>query len=162
MKTLIKNFTLRKYKGLGVSGKTVVAYPKGEGGGANGTTALDLGYGEYKFILDPTSNNSIISRFYEIYITGTSYQVDVDLGTWEWYVDDLEVDAEESFLFADLLDENGEALPTTLSDVHISLTPLKGRFGHISAKSDTEFTITLASEGGDEEGKFNVHIKVKK
>ena len=159
MKTLTRYPILQDERGTGKSGKTMVAYPAGTA--IHGTTASDEGYGRYKFLLDPTSDNLIISRLYDIYVNGVIYQKDMDLGLWEWYVSNVEVDAEQTFNFADLTDENGEVLPTTIEEAEIKLIPQRDRGGYISAQSDTDFTITLYSTGGADKGLFDVHIVVK-
>lgn len=159
MKILKKYFSLANQRGVGQAGETITAYPTGTVD--NGTNADDLGEGSYKFEINPggdASNPDKIARFYDIYIGGVSYQTKVDLGVWEWFCDDLEVDVEQTFNFADLTDENGKPLPATITNADVRIQDIGGSPGYISAQDNTSFTITLLGVGTAEKGTFNVHI----
>lgn len=159
MKKLTKYYTLRDERGRGVVGKTIVAYPIGTT--LHGTIATDDGYGKYTFIIDPTSDNLVISRFYDLYVNGIIYQSGVDLGLFNWYVSDTNVDAVESFNFADLIDENGEELPITLNNIQISLVAKNNRQAKV-VWTTTNLTITLDSSGDDNIGCYDLKIEVIK
>ena len=161
MKKITTYLVVRDTNGVAQTGVTINVYPAGTTNGA-GITVTHQGGGLYKVIIEPSVNVQCISKFYDIYLSGIKQQEKQFFEDWVWFVTDKEVDAEQTFNFADLVDENGEALPSTIPNAYIELTHLNDRLGRITAQTSTSFTVTLASSGNDEKGKFNFKIIVKK
>lgn len=160
MKILIDYCTVRDQHGEGQAGKTVVYYPYTTI--ANGTTAVDLGAGEYKVTIDPTANNNKIDRYYDIYVNAVKEHEKVWVAEWVWYVE-LAVNVSPKVVaFNALVDENGDALPTTIPNAKIEFCfPEKCRGFALTAHSDTGFTI-IASEYSDDDAilPVDLHFKV--
>ena len=152
--------TLLDQHGEGLTGQTLIAYPAGTV--ANGTTATDLGTGEYELVIDPLGNNAKMSKYYDIYIDGVLKQRNKFFQNWEWKVANKEIRKETTLVFADLTDENGDALPTTITNAEIILLPKADRLGLISAITDTNFTINVSTAGGADYGVFDIIIKKTK
>ena len=160
MKKITTYLVVRDINGIAQTGATVNVYPAGTTNEA-GIIITHQGGGLYKIEINPAINEQCISKFYDIYLEGVKRLESQFFEDWVWFVANKEVDAEQTFTFADLTDENGEVLPTTIEEAEIKLIPQRDRGGYISAQSDTDFTITLYSAGGADKGLFDVHIVVK-
>jgi hypothetical protein len=156
VKILTKFYKLEDSRGNGQPGYTVTAYPTGTV--SNGTAAADLTLGKYLWEIDSSSDNAKVARFYDIYVGAVMYEEKVDIGLWSWEASDKEINEEETIAFSSLTDENGDALPTTITNCKIELQAKADRAGHVSAQTTTGFTITLGSAGDASIGVFDIRI----
>lgn len=156
MKILIKDYKIEDQRGNGQPGLTLTAYPAGTV--LNGTEASDKTYGMYRWDIDSSSDNAKVARFYDLWVGSTLWREDVDLGLWYWEISDKEINEEETIAFSSLTDENGDALPTTITNCKIELQAKADRAGHVSAQTTTGFTITLGSAGDASIGVFDIRI----
>lgn len=168
MKTLIDYRTVRDQHGEIQTSQTVEWFPWGTS--SNGTAGADLGDGRYKGIIDPTANNAKIARYYDIKLNGVLKEEKVHIGEWVWWarstttVEGVSVTTSpQSFLFANLYDENDDALPTNIPNARVEVDSIaKGRLFFITAFSDTGFTIQAAQIGDDPPaGDLPINVKIK-
>ncbi len=153
MKKIYKYFKLEDITtGVGQPGLTLVAYPAGTT--ANGTTATALGYGRYLFEIDSTTNddgagNGAISKLYDLYVGGVLFQENVDLGLWEWFTSTSNLTTgANTITFASLVDENGDALPTTITNAFIIPVLADTNIGYfyIHDQTTTQFDIVTSAD----------------
>lgn len=147
MKTLIDYCRVCDQHGEGQAGMTVTYYPWTTV--ANGTNAVDLGGGEYKVTIDPTANNNKICRYYDIYVNAVLEQEKVFIAEWIFpFVLTVNV-TPKVVAFNAMLDENGDALPTTIPNAKIGfLHSEDDLMFFLSATADTGFTIEASVVGG--------------
>lgn len=150
MKTQKDGYVVRDQFGVGQSGKTVIYYPWETV--ANGTTAgPGVGTGKYVVVIDPTSNNNKICRYYDIYVDGEKHDEKVFIGEWVWPVKLNVNETPKVVLFSDesMKDENNESLPTTIPNVKITkMFEEKDLPMFIHTVTNTGFTIEAGSGGG--------------
>lgn len=161
MKTITVYYRAQDNNGIAQIGATVNVYPAGTADGS-GISVSHTGSGIYKIIMDPDVNVNALAKYYDVWLNGVKQEVDQFFGDWGWKVAAVTVKKEKAFLFTDLLDENGEALPTTIDDAEIHLTPKAGRFGWVKTQNSSGFTIDVATAGDDDYCIFDIFVKVTK
>jgi len=135
------------------------------------------GVGEFQVVIDPSGSNwALVSRTYDIYVAdGVTEQLiysDRNIGEWQWIVrgtdtlgsEQLVVEAETAsaaYLFTDLTDVFGEALPTQIPNVVANVSLHKtDRLCFITDLTTSGFTMNASSTGDTNMGLIDMIFTV--
>lgn len=161
-KILLTNYTAtNKITGVPTPGLILHCYPFGTQ--TNDAFITDNGDGTYTILHNPeTYGDGVISRFYDIYIVSTMKVEKVPIGdAWIWIPPLSVTTSPQVVAFASLKDEGGvDYLPTTILNAKLEIMYAEKDLDfHITALSDTGFTIVTGSAGS---GSLpcNVHLRI--
>ena len=161
MKSITTYHIVRNNNGIAQTSATVNVYPKGTTNGT-GITNTHQGGGLYKTLIEPSVDVQCMSKLYDVYVSGVKIQSNQFFENWVWKVADKEIRKETTLTYSALTDENGEALPATISNAEITLLPKTDRLGLVSAITSTNFVINISDAGGADYGVFDIIIKKTK
>lgn len=161
MKSITTYFMVRDSNGVAQTDSTVNVYPAGTSNGA-GITITHQGGGLYKFLFEPSVDVQCMSKLYDIYLSGVRIQKDQFFENWVWKVSDKEIRKETTLAYTDLTDENGEALPATITDIEINLLNKTDRLAFVSSITNTNFVINVSDVGGADYSVVDIIIKMTK
>jgi len=162
MQTLTYYYVVRNFPGIAQPGSTVRAYPAGTTNGS-GITVADQFDGTYKIVMDHTVNEQCIAKFYDIYLNGVKRHDDQLLGFWVWHVRNKRIRREGTIDFNSLIDEDGNALPTTINNALVRVDCLVAhRQIVVKNITPTSFDVELFGESGDDDAYVDITITLQK
>ena len=135
--------------GVGKPGRTIHCYPADTT--SNDANVTDNEDGTYLIKLRPaTEGDGVIAPKSDIYDSDTLKVEDVPLGMgWRWFSRFQVTETPQSVAFADLVDENSDALPTNILNAFVIFCHAEGDSGfYITSVTDTGFTITQSGAFG--------------
>lgn len=164
-RTLIR--IVRDGEGNAVTGLNMLLYRSGEYPTGSYVTAVEDTNmpGRYVF----TIPDSLLGRFYDIYITGGAYnpyEENIEV-VWDWKFSDIEITGETTIDLTTIQDDYGNYIPTDTLPVgcsyeHIITSLSTDRLVYIKSKSlnGRIITVDASSAGSSDTIKFNLYVYI--